>query len=309
MNCFRSQILAAALVAASTFVQPAASAAEKPVIEAEIPRGGDFVGFGFDALWMMSGSKLVRVNPADNSLTITPVEGASGSYRGVAIGEHTVWVPDVIAGRIHGFDPKTGTETMHCDVAMSDKEGTIAEYANSLWVVTTSNGGKTMARIGVDGCKLESEIQLPANGKSVVAAYGSIWVTGYIANALFRIDPASNAIVQTTPLGQRPRFATSGEDSVWVLNQGDGTVQRIDGHSGLVTATIEAGLDGGGGDIASGGGSVWIVTGTRTLAKVDPETNTIVNRLDVTGMGDALRYGADSVWISGENIYRLKPPN
>ncbi len=33
-------------------------------IEAEIPRGGDFMGFGFDSLWIMSGMRLARINPA-----------------------------------------------------------------------------------------------------------------------------------------------------------------------------------------------------------------------------------------------------
>ena len=287
----------------------AAGTLERPVVEAEIPRSGDFVGFGFGALWMMSGSKLVRVNPADNSFAVIPIEGASGSYRGIAIGEDAVWIPDVIAGRIHKIDPQTGAEIIRCEAAMNDSEGTIAEYGKSLWVVTTGNGGKTLARFGADDCRMEAEISLPANGKSVVGAFGSIWVTGYIANALYRIDPAKNAIVQTVSLNQRPRFATAAEGSVWVLNQGDGTVQRIDGESGIVSATIEAGLEGGGGDIASGGGAVWIVTGTRTLAKLDPATNAVAKRLDVSGMGDALRFGAGSLWISGSSIFRVRPPD
>lgn len=46
-------------------------------LQAEIPRGGDFMGFGFDSLWMMNqpsdpalgGGPLVRVNATDNSVT------------------------------------------------------------------------------------------------------------------------------------------------------------------------------------------------------------------------------------------------
>ncbi|RUW18085.1 hypothetical protein, partial [Mesorhizobium sp. M1E.F.Ca.ET.041.01.1.1] len=32
--------------------------ADTLVIQAEIQRGGDFIGFGFNSLWMMSGSLL-----------------------------------------------------------------------------------------------------------------------------------------------------------------------------------------------------------------------------------------------------------
>ena len=42
---------------------------EKLVIQAEILRNGDFMGFGFGSLWMMSGSNLIRVDPSNNSVT------------------------------------------------------------------------------------------------------------------------------------------------------------------------------------------------------------------------------------------------
>jgi len=35
------------------------------VTEAEIPRGGDFMGFGFDALWIMSGPRLAKLAHLD----------------------------------------------------------------------------------------------------------------------------------------------------------------------------------------------------------------------------------------------------
>ncbi|MER8819673.1 hypothetical protein NKH70_07575 [Mesorhizobium sp. M0991] len=83
-------------IAASAWATPAAP--EKPpevLIEATIERGGDFLAFGFDSLWMMSGRKLVRINPDDNSVADIPIEGAVGSYRGISVGEGAVWVPDV----------------------------------------------------------------------------------------------------------------------------------------------------------------------------------------------------------------------
>ena len=43
-----------------------------------------------------------------------------------------------------------------------------------------------------------------------------------------RIDPASNAVVATRTVGPAPRFLAAGEGGVWTLNQGDGTVSRID---------------------------------------------------------------------------------
>ena len=65
---------------------------------------------------------------------------------------------------------------------------------------------------------------------------------------------------------------------MWVLNQTDGTVSRIDPKTNRVAATIEAGVAGLGGDIAAGEGAVW-VRGTKVLlAVIDPKTDRVVKR-------------------------------
>ena len=64
--------------------------ADNLVVQAEIPRYGDFLGFGFASLWMMSGGRLARVDTADNSVVDIEIEGTIGKYRGIAIGEGAV---------------------------------------------------------------------------------------------------------------------------------------------------------------------------------------------------------------------------
>ena len=48
------------------------------------------------------------------------------------------------------------------------------------------------------------------------------------ATTVARIDPHTNLIVSTIAVGKTPRFITIGEGGVWSLNQGDGSVTRID---------------------------------------------------------------------------------
>jgi virginiamycin B lyase len=114
---------------------------------------------------------------------------------------------------------------------------------------------------------------------------------------------------QPIPLHASPRFLTAGEGAIWVLNQGDGTVQRIDPATGEVVATIETDHPGLGGDITTGGGFVWVTLKSVPLVQIDPKTNTVVALIKGVGWGDAIRFGGGSLWISGHSIRRLTPPH
>jgi YVTN family beta-propeller protein len=94
-----------------------------------------------------------------------------------------------------------------------------------------------------------------------------------------------------------PRFLTAGAGSIWTLNQGDGTVTRIDTLTRRVTATIAVGIPGHGGDIAWGGGSIWATLLGVPLTAIEPKTNKVVRQWIGPG-GDSLRFGHDSIWLT-----------
>src|ERR1700759_4587178 len=49
-----------------------------------------------------------------------------------------------------------------------------------------------------------------------------------------RIDSKTNQLASRIGLHPDPRSLVAGQESVWINNEGDGTVQRIDGKSGDV---------------------------------------------------------------------------
>jgi YVTN family beta-propeller protein len=123
------------------------------------------------------------------------------------------------------------------------------------------------------------------------------------------VDPTTNLVVETIAVGKQPRFLAVGEGGVWTLNQGDGSVTRVDPKTNKVAATIEAGVPGPGGDIAAGEGSVWVTSFGFPISRIDPETNKVVQQFVGDG-GDALRVGLGSVWLSNlrqHNVWRLDP--
>ena len=280
--------------------------ADKLVVQAEIPRSGDFMGFGFDSLWMMSGGRLARITAADNSVVDIETEGTIGKYRGIAIGEEAIWIPDVGAKTLYKVDPATNNVVGKFQIHILSSEGSIGVGEGAVWL--TSDHDNTLLRLNpVTGAE-EAAIALPGPGVGVLVDFGSIWVTNYDDGDLYRIDAKSDAVIATVKLHKRPRFITSGGGSVWVFHQSDGTVQRLDGTTGELLATIETGLSGNGGDITYGGGYVWVTSPGAPVAQIDPTTNLMIRLFKGFRMGDAIRYGGGSLWVSGSAIHRIEPP-
>ena len=95
--------------------------------------------------------------------------------------------------------------------------------------------------------------------------------------------------------------------ALWTLNQGDGTVSRVDAKTGKVTATIELGIPGTGGEMAFGDGFVWATVFQIPLSKIDPATNSVVKQWFGAG-GDSVRIGHGSLWLSNlreQNVWRI----
>jgi ABC-type transport system substrate-binding protein len=115
-------------------------------------------------------------------------------------------------------------------------------------------------------------------------------------NTVALLDPGDGSVDVAFEVGRAPSAVVTGEGSVWVANQLDGTVTRID-REREAAATIDVGPHPTA--LAFGEGSLWVVSGDdRTIAQVDPRTNRVAQRLPVGGQpaGIAVRYGA--VWVA-----------
>jgi virginiamycin B lyase len=82
-----------------------------------------------------------------------------------------------------------------------------------------------------------------------------------------------------------------------MLNQGDGSVTRVDLNNRNVIATIVLGIPGTGGSISYGPDSVWATSFDVPLTVIDPKTNKVLRQWVGRG-GDSLSLGYDSIWLS-----------
>ena len=163
------------------------------IVQAQIPKAGDFMGFGFGSLWMMSSRRLIRVNPVDNSFVEIAIEGSFGRYRGIGIGEGAISIPDVGADIVYKVDPNKNEVVGQIPVQMDGSEGSIGVGEGAIWVV--SGADRTLLGFDTGRGMQEATIALPSGGAGVVVDYGSVWVTSDRTNELYQIDPKTNTIV------------------------------------------------------------------------------------------------------------------
>ncbi len=122
------------------------------------------------------------------------------------------------------------------------------------------------------------------------------------------MDATTGRVLESVPVGPKPRFLTAGGGSIWTLNQGDGRVSRVDEKGRKVIVTIQVGVPGVGGDIDYGADSLWPTVFGAPLSRIDAGTNT-VGRQWVGNGGDSLRIGYGSIWLTDcKKVLLLRVP-
>ena len=226
---------------------------------------------------------------------------------GLAAGFGSLWVPCCGWKSLFRVDLKTNEVTAVIPTSIGFREGSIATGAGGVWLMTSSRG--TLTRFDPDTNKVAAKISVATGSYGLAFGEGAVWVTSTKHGTVARVDPSKHLLAATIPVGPSPRFIAAGEGAIWALNQGDGTVSRIDPNSNRVVATIDVGVPGGGGDIATGEGSVWVSAWDYPLSRIDPSTNRVVQQFYGAG-GDAIKVGLGSVWLSNlkeGNVWRLDP--
>ena len=127
---------------------------------------------------------------------------------------------------------------------------------------------------------------------------GAIWVTDQNDSAVYRIDPQMNQVVATIPVGSVPKGLAVSEGVVWVANTGGMTVSRIDAQTNEVVATIDVGDSPT--NVAIGEGSIWVPGGKSegVVSRIDPATNQVVATIKVEADPAQIAFENGAVWVA-----------
>jgi YVTN family beta-propeller protein len=144
---------------------------------------------------------------------------------------------------------------------------------------------------------------------AVAFGFGSAWVANEGAGTVSRIDPRTEAVVQTVRTGADPRAVAVAGGSVWVANGGEGTLTRIDPRTDATVQTIRIGN--GPAAVASDGGLLWVANDRDgTLVAVDDRTGRIRRTIPIGGNPAGLAVAGGALWVSddwGGQVLRIDP--
>jgi ABC-type transport system substrate-binding protein/DNA-binding SARP family transcriptional activator/streptogramin lyase len=116
------------------------------------------------------------------------------------------------------------------------------------------------------------------------------------ASSAGAIDPGTNRLVDQVRVGAGPGRIAAGFGSLWVVNDFDSTVARVDPASGNVQ-TIQ--VDSDPTAIAVGGGFVWVAsTGTRSVDRIDPQLNRRTQRTPVGNGPSGIAISPGVIWVT-----------
>ena len=229
----------------------------------------------------------------------------------VAAGAGYVWVANEADNTVTQINPRRRAAVS--TNAPPDATGAgLAVGPDGVWI----GGERRLLRLNPGFRSFERSITLEppdehtgyAGSNLVAVGYGSVWV-GSDYGAVARVDPDTRE-VDTVSLGNSPSAIATGAGGVWVTDDVDNTVARIDPASAnAVTATTPVGL--GPSAVATGAGAVWVAnTQDNTVVRIDPRTAIATDRIPVGRRPTGVAVGKGAVWVANSlsgTVSRIDP--
>jgi YVTN family beta-propeller protein len=283
---------------------------------AEVPVGvePEAIAVGEGAVWStnVGDETISRIDPANTAARSDTIP-VGGYPSDVAVGTGAVWValgPLAELVRVNADSNEAGSPTsaLGADTPCSGSpRASIAIGAGAVWFVCESPAlGRFDIRTS-QGRDVGLEADLIAGPSSVLSAFTdvgfgleSLWIVDRETNSIIEVDPVTIQKLRPISVGQDPSAIAVGLDSLWVANESDDTVTRVQVPGRGQTPTLTH-IDVGDGpvDVAFGEGAIWVANSLgRSVTRIDPETNEVVATIGVGNAPQGLAAGAGSVWVT-----------
>jgi YVTN family beta-propeller protein len=257
-------------------------------------------------------NSLAVIDPASNELETTVPTGVDPAE--VDVDGKYVWVANRGDGTVSKVDAPSRTV-----VATRSPDSSVAGLAvgaGGVWIGDTRRqnlvrldpdlqAGDRTVRVGPD----ELDVFGSFSANPVAVGEGAVWVgSGY--GGLARVDPETLEMVDDVPVGNDPVALTTGAGAVWVVDQDDGTLARIDPRSAnAVTWATQVGQSPAA--VAVGEDAIWVASSqSDTVSRVDPENGAVTAAIPVGRHPTGVATGAGAVWVANSldgTVSRIDP--
>ena len=257
---------------------------------------------GEGAVWVLNGEDrtVSRIDP-DTKETTTIGTGTTPSD--LAVGGGAVWLvtacPESTVFRLD-----VGSKTFERALKVRSDCPSDAQYTSyiaygygAVWV---ANEGESVAW-RIDPARNAVEARIPFSGQGaafsgegIAIGEGGAWVNR--VNAIVRLNPETNSPT-TIDVRQYYGGIAAGEGAVWVADQEQATLWKVDPVREAAVKTIKVGSDPLG--VAVGAGSVWVANSSaRTVSRIDPREDEVVATIEVGGTPRGVAVGEGAVWVT-----------
>ncbi len=278
-----------------------------PIARIHLGKTADWVAIGEDVVWVGTTGPdgVARIDTRSNRVAAAiPLPGEPCA--GLALGFGGLWVPLCAKpNALARVDGQTDSVIMVSAVGPADREGGITVSSDSVWLVI--DGRATLARIDPGALSVRQKISLSRGSLNATYSDGLVWVTRPTGAQVTVVDADRGSVLGTISTGPKPRFLDAGQGSVWTLNQGDGTLTRIDTQSRRADGASSLRTPGHGGDIRFAHGIVWTTMIKVPLSATDGTTGRVLCQWFGPG-GDSLGISRDAIWLTdytAGDVYRF----
>ena len=243
------------------------------------------------------------INSNDGAGTISRIDtgtrmlastfSVAGTPRTIVAAFGSLWV-GTTEGRVHRVEPGTDLVESSWTLPNAGESTAFEEDVGAGWLAAAPNAiwaGSSRALTRIDPTTSRMRPHVSSTWGPMAYGYGALWVLG---RELFRVSAVTAKVVGTVDLDGGVDVAT-GFGSVWIADDAQGAVVRVDARQEAIVRTYDVGGSPLG--VAVADDAVWAASDDGTVVSIDPATN-VVTSISVGGAPRVVDVGAAKVWVS-----------
>jgi YVTN family beta-propeller protein len=247
--------------------------------------------------WNLRKPGVKEVQVPFASIKPTATLKVGGTADWVLVTDNAVWVASTKPNAVLRIDPATNKIVATVKVSGEACSG-LATGFGSIWVPIC---GEKPELVRIDGAKNTISATLPvapaAPEGGIATSEDSVWMVTDKNGTLNRIDPSTNSVRQRISIPPGSYNPVFSNGIVWITGVESSVLTAVDADSGKVLESVAVGLKPR--FLATGGGSIWTLNqGDGTVSRVDERNRKVTATIRV-GIPGA---GGD-IGYGGESVW------